>query len=631
MSDKKSAIIVENVWKQYGVETPKIFEKVKDVSYSLFLKNDIALDKLWALKDISFQVKKGETFGIIGRNGAGKSTLLKLLSGVSTPTIGRIVTKGSIFPMIELNAGMHIDFTGRENVHVLGTIMGLSKKKIEEIMGDIEDFCELGEWFDRPVRYYSSGMTARLGFSVGVNVDAEIILIDEVLSVGDLPFSLKCHRKISELREKGVTILFVSHSLQAVKNTCTRAMWIENGSIREIGDVHVVCTAYSSEMIQRSRNYAIDTQQIIQFDENINISVEIWDVNYSKKNVFKNREPINIAIFYNAKRTIRKPIIIVNIYTSDNIAITSHYTSFDKKQIPDFCGHGLFVYQLHNHNLNPGKYLISIIIAEKEIQSNLIWHEKAYVFNIIDSINSYGIVNIPHEWHHYPQITENVYQDIKSSMRSSFFKQIIKPGDLCFDIGANVGEVSKVLLDIGAKVIAVEPQNQCIIKIKENIGENPNLTILDSGVSSKDGELDFFICPDAPTISTFSKKWKVGRFENFHWTETKKVKVTTLDNLIGMFGLPKYCKIDVEGSEIDVLKGLSHAIPMISFEFCIEFIDDAINCIKILEKIGYTQFNFSLYEKYFFESDVWLASQNIVLQINRIYNPLLWGDIYAKN
>lgn len=227
-NDQNSVVVrVEGLWKQYGFPLiPKIKKMANRMRPGGGARDD---GTPWALKDISFEVKKGETLGIIGRNGAGKSTLLKVLAGVTPPSRGNISVKGTIFPMIELNAGIHPELTGIENVRLLGAVMGISKKKIESKMEQIEDFCELGEWFRRPVRKYSSGMLARLGFGVAMNVDSDIILIDEVLGVGDIAFMRKCYARIEELYMSGSTILFVSHNLHQIARVCKETILLEEG------------------------------------------------------------------------------------------------------------------------------------------------------------------------------------------------------------------------------------------------------------------------------------------------------------------------------------------------------------------------------------------------------------------
>ncbi|HET7712604.1 MAG TPA: ABC transporter ATP-binding protein [Thermoanaerobaculia bacterium] len=197
-----------------------------------------------ALRDISFAVDTGEAFGIIGRNGSGKSSLLKIISGILKPTSGRIVVRGRVAALIELGAGFHPEITGRENIYINGIMLGLSRAEIDKRFDRIVDFAGIGEFLDQPVKTYSSGMYVRLGFAVAVHVDPDILLIDEVLSVGDEEFSQKCVAKIQEMKYRGVTLLFVTHQLDQVRNLCDRALWLDHGAAKMIGDPLRVVDAY---------------------------------------------------------------------------------------------------------------------------------------------------------------------------------------------------------------------------------------------------------------------------------------------------------------------------------------------------------------------------------------------------
>jgi FkbM family methyltransferase len=211
-----------------------------------------------------------------------------------------------------------------------------------------------------------------------------------------------------------------------------------------------------------------------------------------------------------------------------------------------------------------------------------------------------------------------------------FYSRFIHKGDLCFDVGAHMGNRTEIFLKLGAKVIAVEPQEDCINQLREKFNNEPRLTLVNKGLSDKEGGLTLYICEDATTISTFSDKWKTGRFSNYKWNTEKLIPVTTLDNLIKKFGLPVFCKIDVEGFEFQVLKGLSRPITYISFEFTREFFNDIEFCVNHLLSLGYVKFNCSLGEsaKMFFQS--WVTAKKLYQRLDLVDDSLLWGDIYAK-
>ncbi len=245
------AIQASDVWKRYGLPLRPHLRRQWDR-----LRAGGAVDRAdygpWALREVSFDVRQGESLGIVGKNGAGKSTLLKLIAGVSPTTYGQLQARGRMFPMIELSAGMHGELTGRENIKLLGAIMGFSAKQMEAKTPEIEDFAELGEWLEKPIWQYSSGMRARLGFSVAVNVDADILLIDEVLSVGDVNFQKKCLNRMDQLSNSGVTIIFVTHSPYSIERICERAIYLRDGRVAAAGSPHDILSAYFEQSMDRS-------------------------------------------------------------------------------------------------------------------------------------------------------------------------------------------------------------------------------------------------------------------------------------------------------------------------------------------------------------------------------------------
>jgi len=234
------AIEVKNVTKSFKI----YYDKANTLKEHLLFWNRNKSDVFTALKGIDLKVKKGETVALIGVNGSGKSTLLKMMTKIYYPNKGKIITNGKITSLLELGAGFHQDFTGRENIYFNASIFGLTKKEIDSRLDDIIEFSELGEFIDNPVRTYSSGMYMRLAFSIAINVDADILLIDEILAVGDQHFQDKCHEKLLELKESDKTIVIVTHSLDQVKSLCTRAIWIDEGKIAMDGKPKEVIDAY---------------------------------------------------------------------------------------------------------------------------------------------------------------------------------------------------------------------------------------------------------------------------------------------------------------------------------------------------------------------------------------------------
>ena len=248
MSESTFAVALQEVWKSYRLFGRRSqFATLK----SALLKRDMTPEpesSVAALKDVSFAVHKGESFGVIGRNGSGKSTLLKIVSGILKPTSGYVTVNGRVAALIELGAGFHPEITGRENIYINGIMLGLSRREIDQRFASIVGFAGIGAYLDQPVKTYSSGMYVRLGFAVAVHVDPEVLLIDEVLSVGDEEFSAKCVAKIQEMKYRGVTLLFVTHQLDQVRMLCDRALWLDHGAPRAIGDPVRVVDAYLQEV-----------------------------------------------------------------------------------------------------------------------------------------------------------------------------------------------------------------------------------------------------------------------------------------------------------------------------------------------------------------------------------------------
>lgn len=236
----KNAITVRNVKKNFKV----FYDKPSTLKERLVFWNRNKKEVHTVLNGVSLEIKPGETVGLIGENGSGKSTLLKLMTKIIYPNRGTITTNGKLTSLLELGAGFHPDFTGRENIYFNASIFGLSRREIDERIDDIIKFSELDEFIDNPVRTYSSGMYMRLAFSIAINVDAEIMLIDEILAVGDQHFQEKCFKKMKSLKDSGKTIVIVTHDMNAVKKLCTRAIWLHNGEIRLDGDSQKVVNEY---------------------------------------------------------------------------------------------------------------------------------------------------------------------------------------------------------------------------------------------------------------------------------------------------------------------------------------------------------------------------------------------------
>lgn len=243
--DNNTMIRVSDVTMRFRMNNDKILSLKEFVTTAL--RGKLQYHDFTALDHVSFEVQKGETIGLIGRNGAGKSTLLKIISGIMKPTEGSVECYGNIVPMLELGSGFDMDLNGRENIYLNGAILGYTKPFLDAKFQEILDFSELEEFINIPIRNYSSGMLARLAFSIAAVVNPEILIVDEVLAVGDAQFQEKSKRRMMELMGGGTTVLFVSHDINQVKELCQRVVWLEHGKVKKIGDTEELCSAYQAE------------------------------------------------------------------------------------------------------------------------------------------------------------------------------------------------------------------------------------------------------------------------------------------------------------------------------------------------------------------------------------------------
>lgn len=242
-------IKIENVSMKFNLGKDSVFT-LKELFIKKIKRQKIQKEEFWALRDVSLKLEKGDVLGIVGSNGAGKSTLLKIVAGVMKPTSGKLTVEGVISPMIELSAGFDNELTARENIFLNGSVLGYSRKFLDEKFDEIVEFSELQEFIDVPLRNFSSGMVARLAFSISTVVNPEILIVDEILSVGDIQFQRKSEEKMKSMISGGTTVLLVSHSLDSIKKICSRAIWLEHGSLKMDGPAKTVCDEYKKESLR---------------------------------------------------------------------------------------------------------------------------------------------------------------------------------------------------------------------------------------------------------------------------------------------------------------------------------------------------------------------------------------------
>ena len=315
---------------------------------------------LWALKNVSFQSGPGESLALIGPNGAGKSTILKLLANITHPTSGQIEVDGHLSALIELGAGFHPDLTGRENIFLNGAILGLGHKEIERRFDEIVDFSELERFIDTPVKRYSSGMTVRLGFAVASCIDPDILLVDEVLAVGDASFQQKCLKRIRSLIHNGTSIIFVSHNLYLVQAACETAIYLDKGLMREYGPIKNVIEMYEEDLHQeRAQKFNEQPPGGSEVEEVIEITqVEVLDEDGSFVSVLPNDQPVQIRIHYIAYRSLGKVQVSAFVFRSDGLSCCMMRTKLDEFDVFVEPGNGVVTLHLEPIQVVGGTYFV---------------------------------------------------------------------------------------------------------------------------------------------------------------------------------------------------------------------------------------------------------------------------------
>ncbi|MEK6794964.1 MAG: ABC transporter ATP-binding protein [Spirochaetota bacterium] len=410
--DTDTVIEVEGLSKKFCRSVKRsMFYGALDIGRSMvgipYSREKLRPGEFWALDNVSFSLKRGETLGLIGANGSGKSTLLRLLTGIFPPDKGRISIRGRIGALIAVGAGFHPHMTGRENIYLNGTILGMTRQEVNAQFDNIVSFADIGEFIDAPVSTYSSGMTVRLGFSIAIHSHPSILLADEVLAVGDLEFALRCFRKIAEFQKNGGTIILVSHSMQLVKNSCQRALWVQHGAVALDGTAVDVCGRYETKVFtnQGSRE-AVGTR--VNNDPMARIvSVDIVGSDGVHRSTTVHGEPFRCRIRYACTRIVRDPVVTMSITTENGAMLISNYTNFDGSKRRSIDGEGYIDFIIERLPLAPGKYSVTITFTENgQISDVLDWLENCFTFSVSPAgSTSYGLINPFPRWEWSPALS----------------------------------------------------------------------------------------------------------------------------------------------------------------------------------------------------------------------------------
>jgi ABC-type polysaccharide/polyol phosphate transport system ATPase subunit len=388
------AIEAENLGKCYWVKgrsAPTLF----GAATSLFRRQE--KERFWALKDVSFKIPKGKTVGVIGPNGSGKSSTLGLVTGTITPTEGHLRTEGRISSLLELGAGFHPDLTGRENVFLNGAILGIAREDIQKRFDHIVEFAGLKDFIDSPVKHYSSGMYVRLGFAVAVEMNPDILLIDEVLSVGDIAFQLKCLDRIRQFQREGKTLLVVSHALQTIEEFCDEAYLIHKGKLAATGDPADV-------ILQYIRSY-MGEGGYLYTQEFGNKEVEITDVkllNQAEEEsvTFNSGEAMYVDVSYHAHQKVEKPVFGFSIKTGNGYFVFGSNTQIQKETVKSIEGEGVMRLKLDPLRLMQSNFFLSLSIHSWDHATQFHRREDWYPFGVKNPQEDLGLFRLDSGWEH---------------------------------------------------------------------------------------------------------------------------------------------------------------------------------------------------------------------------------------
>ena len=390
-----SAVSVENVWKYFRL----YHEKNQYLKSTLLRGRRARYDEFWALKGVDFEIPFGSTFGIIGSNGSGKSTLLKCLAGILSPDKGSVSCNGRMAALLELGAGFHPDLSGRENIYLNGAILGMTRSEIDRKLEEIIDFSGLEKFVDTPVKNYSSGMVVRLGFAVATNVDPEILIIDEVLAVGDESFQHRCHEKIESFRQEGRTIILVSHGLMQVAQLCSTVAWLEKGVIQEIGPSYEVIGKYAGQSHDAAPKIEGEIGERWGSHEAEITRAEFVNADGVPVHVLKTGEPISLQIDYTAHMPIKEPVFGIRITHLHGTNVWGSNTKRMGFQPTTLNNSGTITLNIPELPILAGTYDLTIALTDQHETYEYDHWERRVRFDVVQ-YNSFdeGLIQIEANW-----------------------------------------------------------------------------------------------------------------------------------------------------------------------------------------------------------------------------------------
>jgi ABC-2 type transport system ATP-binding protein len=380
---RDQAITIEGVSKRFRL----YHERPSSLKERILRFRRPRAEEFWALRDVGLEVPHGKTWGLVGPNGSGKTTLLKLIGGILRPTEGRLTTQGRIAALLELGAGFHPELTGRENVYLNASILGLSKKETDRYFDDIVGFAEIEDFIDNQVKFYSSGMFVRLGFAVAVHVDPEILLIDEVLAVGDEGFQKKCLDRVGEMQKEGRTIVFVTHAMAFVQQICDSATLLDSGHIRASGDTEQVIREFRAVMARRRTGVAEETAT-----HEVEIAdVDLLDGKGRPNTMVAPGQSLSVQIELRSNRPIEDPVVVVGIHNARDEWVFTSDTERLGVDLGRLDGKVRVTFDLKAIPLLEGQYFLTIGVRDRANEVVYDWHNRRYPFDVVRNVKG-GLV-----------------------------------------------------------------------------------------------------------------------------------------------------------------------------------------------------------------------------------------------
>lgn len=395
MGETSNAITVEGLGKKFRLMQDRNWT----LKATLLAGHRTRYEEFWALRDVSFEIPTGETFGIVGGNGSGKSTLLKVLAGILRADEGSAIARGRLSALLELGAGFHPELTGRENVYLNGSILGFTSREIRNLFDDIVEFAELEQFIDEPVRNYSSGMYMRLGFSVAIHVEPEILLVDEILAVGDLTFQKRCLDRFARLRDEGRTIVVVSHDLDMIGRLCDSSVWINKGELASVGSSSSVLEDFISHDENSDVNVSDQTHQLRLKPDDLVKSLDLVDINGHSMSSTASGQPALIRVRYDADKAGEPVTVALGLYRADGTHVSSINSGAATSAGTDV-GVIEVDYEMSSLPVQSGTYEISIALHSRDMTKVFERHTHLFRFEVDPVAGSHqtGLVALGGNW-----------------------------------------------------------------------------------------------------------------------------------------------------------------------------------------------------------------------------------------